>query len=162
MEKIITLAIIDEQWKEHLRDMDDLKQSVQNAVYEQKDPLLIYKFEGFDLFKQFIARLNEQTITFLMKAEIPIQEPDEVHEARAQRRQKLREQKDESKSALEGEAPITNRPPVEKTTPLKSQKIMGRNERVSVQYTNGNVKKDVKFKTVEDDIRKGECVLLDN
>ncbi|MEN8248764.1 MAG: preprotein translocase subunit SecA [Bacteroidota bacterium] len=163
MEKIITLAIIDEQWKEHLRDMDDLKQSVQNAVYEQKDPLLIYKFEGFELFKRFIARLNEDTVNFLMKAEIPVQEPDEVHEARAQRRQKLREQKDESKSALEGgEAPVGSRPPMEKTSPLKSQKIVGRNERVSVQYTNGNVKKDVKFKTVEEDIRNGDCVLIEN
>jgi preprotein translocase subunit SecA len=163
MEKIITLAIIDEQWKEHLRDMDDLKQSVQNAVYEQKDPLLIYKFEGFELFKRFIARLNEETVTFLMKAEIPVQEPDEVHEARAQRRLKLREQKDETKSALEGGQPnMPNRPPVEKTAPLKSQKIVGRNERVSVQYTNGSIKKDVKFKTVEEDIRNGECVMLDS
>jgi len=59
MEKMIVLAIIDNLWKEHLRDMDDLKQSVQNAVYEQKDPLLIYKFEAFELFKQFIAKLNE-------------------------------------------------------------------------------------------------------
>ncbi len=163
MEKIITLAIIDEQWKEHLRDMDDLKQSVQNAVYEQKDPLLIYKFEGFELFKLFIARLNEETVSFLMKAEIPVQEPDEVHEARSQRRQKLKEQKDESKSALAGGQPmIPNRPPVEKTAPIKSQKIMGRNERVTVQYTNGTIKKDVKFKTVEDDIRNGDCVLVEN
>ena len=165
MEKIITLAIIDEQWKEHLRDMDDLKQSVQNAVYEQKDPLLIYKFEGFELFKRFIAKLNEETITFLTKAEIPVQEPDEVHEARSQRRQKVREQKDESRSALEGggDQPLMpNRPPVEKTAPIKSQKIMGRNERVSVQYTNGSVKKDVKFKTIEEDLRNGECVLLES
>ncbi|RLD22981.1 MAG: preprotein translocase subunit SecA [Bacteroidetes bacterium] len=163
MEKIIALAIIDEQWKEHLRDMDDLKQSVQNAVYEQKDPLLIYKFEGFGLFKQFIAKLNEETVSFLMKAEIPVSEPDEVHEARSQRRQKLREQKDESRSALEGEQPpVGNRPPVEKTAPIKSQKIVGRNERVSVQYSNGSVKKDVKFKTVEEDIRSGNCILLDS
>ena len=163
MEKIIALAIIDEQWKEHLRDMDDLKQSVQNAVYEQKDPLLIYKFEGFELFKIFIARLNEETVTFLMKAEIPVQEPDEVHEARAQRRLHLREQKDESRSALEGgQPPSPNRPPMEKTAPIKSQKIVGRNERVTVQYSDGNVKKDVKFKTVEEDIRNGNCVMLND
>ena len=84
MEKMITLAIIDQQWKEHLRDMDDLKQSVQNAVYEQKDPLLIYKFEGFEAFKRFIAKVNEETISFLLKAEIPVQEPDHVQEARSQ------------------------------------------------------------------------------
>ena len=55
MEKAITLAVIDLAWKEHLRDMDDLKQSVQNAVYEQKDPLLIYKFEAFEMFKGFLS-----------------------------------------------------------------------------------------------------------
>jgi len=59
IEKNVSLAIIDQNWKEHLRDMDDLKQSVQNAVYEQKDPLLIYKFEAFELFKRFIGKLNE-------------------------------------------------------------------------------------------------------
>ncbi len=161
MEKAITLGIIDEQWKEHLRDMDDLKQSVQNAVYEQKDPLLIYKFEAFELFKQFIARLNQETISFLMKAEIPVQEADEVHEARQQRRQKLREQKEESRSALAGQVPQAPRATVEKTAPIKSDKIRGRNERVTVQYANGTIKKDVKFKTVEEDIRSGNCVLID-
>ncbi|HYF66483.1 MAG TPA: preprotein translocase subunit SecA, partial [Ohtaekwangia sp.] len=85
MEKMITLGIIDQLWKEHLREMDDLKQSVQNAVYEQKDPLLIYKFEGFELFKRFIAKVNEDTISFLLKADIPVQQPDQVQEARAQR-----------------------------------------------------------------------------
>jgi preprotein translocase subunit SecA len=95
MEKMISLAIIDQQWKEHLRDMDDLKQSVQNAVYEQKDPLLIYKFEGFEAFKKFIAKVNEETISFLMKADIPVQDSDEVQEAHTQKRQKLSEQKEE-------------------------------------------------------------------
>jgi len=66
MEKITTLALIDQAWKEHLREMDDLKQSVQSAVYEQKDPLLIYKFEAFELFKRFIAKVNEDTVSFLI------------------------------------------------------------------------------------------------
>ena len=85
MEKITTLALIDQAWKEHLREMDDLKQSVQSAVYEQKDPLLIYKFEGFELFKQFIAKVNEDTVSFLIKADLPVQQPDEVHEAQHRR-----------------------------------------------------------------------------
>ena len=162
MEKMITLAIIDNVWKEHLRDMDDLKQSVQNAVYEQKDPLLIYKFEGFELFKAFIAKLNEETISFLMKAEIPVQEPDEVHEARAQRRQKLQEQKEASQSALAGpRANDPSRPPVERSAPIKSQKVAGRNDRVTVQYSNGDIKKDVKFKTVEQDVANGACVIIE-
>ncbi len=160
MEKMITLAIIDQLWKEHLREMDDLKQSVQNAVYEQKDPLLIYKFEAFELFKLFIARVNEDTSSFLMKAEIPVQQPDEVKEAQQSRRQKLDESKAESRSLLSGGGQ-QNRPPVQKVSPIKSEKIVGRNQRVSVQYEDGRVVKDVKFKTVEDDVRNNKCVLLD-
>lgn len=165
MEKMITLAIIDQLWKDHLREMDDLKQSVQNAVYEQKDPLLIYKFEGFELFKRFIAKVNEDTVSFLMKAELPVQEAEDVKEARAQRRQKLKEQKDESRSLLSGgggQQPQANRPPAEKTKPLKSEKLVGRNDKVTVQYTDGSIKKDVKYKKVEEDIKNNRCVLVED
>jgi preprotein translocase subunit SecA len=167
MEKIITLSIIDQLWKEHLRDMDDLKQSVQNAVYEQKDPLLIYKFEGFELFKRFIAKVNEETISFLLKAEIPIQEPDQVQEARTQRSKvRLNEQKEESKSLLSGggggqQQAQQNRPPQEKVMPVKSEKLAGRNDKVSVQYTDGRVLRDVKYKKVEDDILNNRCIIID-
>lgn len=164
MEKFIALGVIDQNWKEHLRDMDDLKQSVQNAVYEQKDPLLIYKFEGFELFKRFIAKVNENTVSFLMKAQPPVQQPDQLSEARKQRRQQnYRESKEESQSLLSGKGQTNqNRPPVEKTAPVKSEKVAGRNERVSVQYMDGSVKKDVKFKTVEEDIKASRCVLIDD
>lgn len=164
MEKMITLAIIDQQWKEHLRDMDDLKQSVQNAVYEQKDPLLIYKFEGFEAFKRFIARVNEETISFLMKAEIPIQEQDEVQEARAQKRQRYSEQKDESRSLLQGgneSAAQQQRPVEQKVAPVKSERIAGRNDKVTVQYPDGRVLKDVKYKKVEDDVASGRCIVIE-
>ena len=166
MEKMITLAIIDQQWKEHLRDMDDLKQSVQNAVYEQKDPLLIYKFEGFEAFKRFIAKVNEETISFLMKAEIPVREPEQVQEARSQRRERLKEQKDESRSLLQGgqqqgQPQGGQRAVEEKVQPVKSEKIAGRNDKVSVQYTDGKVLKDVKFKKVEDDVRNGKCIVIE-
>jgi preprotein translocase subunit SecA len=167
MEKMITLAIIDQQWKEHLREMDDLKQSVQNAVYEQKDPLLIYKFEGFELFKRFIAKVNEDTISFLMKADIPVQEADELQEARAQRaRARLSEQKEESKSLLSGggqqpNQPQPNRPPQEKVQPMKSEKVANRNDKVSVQYPDGRVLRDVKYKKVEDDIRNNRCIIIE-
>jgi len=175
MEKMITLAIIDQQWKEHLRDMDDLKQSVQNAVYEQKDPLLIYKFEGFEAFKRFISGVNEQTVSFLLKADLPVQDADHLQEARANRvREKLSEKKEESRSLLQGGSgngqPQTNegnqrpqqqqRPPQEKVQPIKSEKIANRNDKVSVQYTDGRVMKDVKYKNVEDDIRYGRCVVI--
>ncbi len=74
LEKNITLAMIDDAWKNHLRAMDDLRQSVRMASYEQKDPLLIYKFEGFNLFKQMMAETNRNIISFLMRAGIPMQE----------------------------------------------------------------------------------------
>lgn len=161
MEKMITLAIIDQTWKEHLRDMDDLKQSVQNAVYEQKDPLLIYKFEGFELFKAFIGKVNEESVSFLMKAQIPVQQADEVQEARQQRSSNnYKESKEDSGSLLNrGQA---NRPPAEKAAPAKTLKIASRNQRVSVQYSDGTVKKDVKFKVVEDDIKNNKCVLIES
>ncbi|MEQ8245459.1 preprotein translocase subunit SecA [Fulvivirga sp.] len=162
MEKMATLALIDQLWKDHLREMDDLKQSVQNAVYEQKDPLLIYKFEGFELFKRFIAKVNEDTISFLVKADLPVEDPNQVQEARQARKQKLNEKKEESRSLLSGGGqPAANRPPAEKTMPLKSEKIVGRNDRVTVQYMDGSLKKDVKFKTVEADINSKKCVLVE-
>ncbi|HET9487501.1 MAG TPA: preprotein translocase subunit SecA, partial [Chryseosolibacter sp.] len=164
MEKMIALHIIDQHWKEHLREMDDLKQSVQNAVYEQKDPLLIYKFEGFELFKRFVTKVNEDTVSFLMKADIPVQKPDQVQEARSQRRARLNEQKEESRSLLSGGGggqPQPDRPPQEKVMPVKSQKLAGRNDKVNVQYPDGRVLRDVKYKKVEDDILNNRCILID-
>ena len=167
MEKNIALSIIDQLWKEHLREMDDLKQSVQTAVYEQKDPLLIYKFEGFELFKRLVGKVNEETIAFLMKADIPVQKADQVEEARAQRTAtRYKEQKDESQSLLNAgggqqQPHQTGRPPQEKIMPAKSEKIANRNDKVNVQYTDGRVLKDVKYKKVEDDILNNRCIVID-
>lgn len=82
-EKGIVLALIDDAWKEHLREMDDLKQSVQNAVYEQKDPIIIYKMEAYNLFKEMLASMNKDIVSFLFKGNIPGQEqqPENVREA---------------------------------------------------------------------------------
>ena len=84
-EKTVVLATIDEAWKEHLREMDELKQSVQNATYEQKDPLLIYKFESFELFKTMITKVNKDVVSTLMKGHIPTQDPEQVKEAQRRR-----------------------------------------------------------------------------
>lgn len=80
-EKSVTLALIDEAWKEHLRQMDDLKQAVNAAVYEQKDPLLIYKFEAFELFKEMLDQVNRDIISFLFRGNIPLQSADQVQRA---------------------------------------------------------------------------------
>ncbi|AMQ00719.1 Protein translocase subunit SecA [Pedobacter cryoconitis] len=85
-EKTIVLALIDESWKEHLREMDELKQSVQNAVYEQKDPLIIYKMEAFNLFKNMLNAVNKEVVSFLYKGGIPMQqEADDIKEVQEPR-----------------------------------------------------------------------------
>ena len=80
-EKSILLHTIDEDWKEHLREMDELRQSVQNASYEQKDPLLIYKLESFNLFREMINDVNSKAVSILMRGQIPIQDPTGVRQA---------------------------------------------------------------------------------
>jgi preprotein translocase subunit SecA len=161
MEKMLTLAIIDQTWKEHLRDMDDLKQSVQTASYEQKDPLLIYKFEGYNLFKGFVSKVNEETVAFLSKAVVPIETPDQVAEARSrQAKQDYKTNKDESQSALQNRGP-GNRPPVEKPAPAKSEKLYDRNDRVNVRYPDGTVKESVKYKLIEEDVKNNKCFIVD-
>ena len=79
-EKGTILSMIDDAWKEHLREMDDLKQSVQNAVYEQKDPLLIYKFESFDLFKRMAGETNREIVSFLFHGDVPKGDADVIQE----------------------------------------------------------------------------------
>ena len=82
IEKNITLAIIDNEWKEHLRELDDLKQSVQNATYEQKDPLLIYKFESFNLFEKMLLTINREISSFLSRASLPLNQDENMREAK--------------------------------------------------------------------------------
>ena len=101
-EKRMLLYVIDDEWKEHLRQLDDLKQSVQNASYEQKDPLLIYKLESFGIFKRMLDSLNRRAIAILLRGQIPQQQPQNVQQAAAQQRSdysRYRTQKDAVQSA---------------------------------------------------------------
>ena len=103
-EKRMLLYVIDDEWKEHLRQLDDLKQSVQNASYEQKDPLLIYKLESFNIFKQMLDALNRRAIAILLRGQIHTQEPDRVQQAQQQRRMdysRYRTQKDAVQQAAQ-------------------------------------------------------------
>jgi preprotein translocase subunit SecA len=120
IEKGITLAIIDNAWKEHLREMDDLKQSVQNAAYEQKDPLLIYKFESFELFKQMLQRVNKEIISFLMKARLPINDPSAVKAAAAPSRTDMSKLNTGRSDLAGGDR--------RKVEPVRVEKKVGRNE----------------------------------
>ncbi|MGL5681761.1 MAG: preprotein translocase subunit SecA [Marinifilaceae bacterium] len=122
-EKSIMLYQIDEAWGEHLREMDDLKQSVQNATYEQKDPLLIYKFESFNLFKSMLDRINKNVVATLMKAQIPMQEPEQVREEQQKKTDMSRMQEsrmDAARNAGRSEKP--------KPEPVKVEQRVGRND----------------------------------
>lgn len=125
IEKGIVLGMIDNAWKEHLREMDDLKQSVQNAAYEQKDPLLIYKFESFELFKSMVQRTNKEITSFLIKADVPIQ-AENVREAQAPRRMdrtRMREERSDLLSQAHSNTQEKSRP-----QPVKVEKKVGRND----------------------------------
>ncbi len=125
VEKFITLGIIDESWKEHLRELDELKHSVQNAHYEQKDPLLIYKFESFNLFKQMIQKINTDVISFLMRSDVPMQDGSQVREQRARAidRSKLKEQRNDLLSQAN-----SNTQERQVTQPIHVEKKVGRND----------------------------------
>ena len=123
-EKQIVLSTIDEAWKEQLREMDDLRQSVQNATYEQKDPLLIYKLESFDLFKVMVENVNQKVLSILMKGHIPIQDPEEVREAEERRRTDMSRMQT-GRAGLEGGG--EEKKP-QKAQPVRVDKKVGRND----------------------------------
>ena len=128
-EKTVVLATIDDAWKEHLREMDELKQSVQNATYEQKDPLLIYKFESFELFKKMLTKVNKDVAGTLMKGHIPTQDPDQVKEAQRRKQvdmSNLRTSKSDFSQYSSSDGPPQDRE--RKTEPVRVNKKVGRNE----------------------------------
>ncbi len=120
--KNITLYQIDEHWKEHLRDMDDLKQSVQNATYEQKDPLLIYKFESFNLFSQMLEDLNKDVLSFLLRAFIPLRDASQA-QAPSQQRKTDMSRMQTSRTDL-----VTNGGEPKSKMPVHVDKTVGRND----------------------------------
>ena len=127
-EKGIVLTNIDEEWKEHLRELDELKQSVQNASYEQKDPLLIYKFESFELFKKMIQKINKDVISFLIKADILIQNQGVLQEAKIPRGLDRSQMKEERGDMLSQAHSDTQAAEQAKPQPIKVEKKVGRND----------------------------------
>ena len=136
-EKSILLHVIDEAWKENLRELDELKHSVQNASYEQKDPLLIYKLESVNLFDTMVNKINNQTVSILMRGQIPVQEAPEqaqrveVREAAPERRQdlsKYREQKQDLNDPNQQAAAQQDTREAVKREPVRAEKTVGRND----------------------------------
>jgi len=163
LERAIIIYYLDQFWQEHLRNMDDLRQAVQNASYEQKDPLLVYKFESYELFSSMIAHANEAIISYLMKSNLLLYKTKDERIKITEKakmlgieeiKQDILSQLGEIHEGLSQERPKLN--------PIRSQKIANRNERVTVQYQDGTIKKDVKFKMVEEDVASGKCMLLES
>ncbi|HET8839662.1 MAG TPA: preprotein translocase subunit SecA [Flavobacteriaceae bacterium] len=167
-EKNITLAIIDDAWKTHLRKMDELKQSVQLAVHEQKDPLLIYKFEAFELFKSMLDEVNKDVISFLFKGELPNQDNTSIREAQQRRpKENLQTQKDEVQNLDERSAQnraagqqASQRPQVTETIVRDHPKI-GRNERVTIKHVMNGENKTLKYKQAIPLLENGDWVLVE-
>ena len=167
-EKNISLAIIDDAWKTHLRKMDELKQSVQLAVHEQKDPLLIYKFEAFELFKEMIVKVNKDVISFLFKGELPQKNQQQIREARqVKANRSLKEQKDEiqnldERASISRAAGQTQRQQQQVTeTIVREQPKIGRNDKVTIKNVMSGENKTLKYKQAIPLINKGEWVLVD-
>ncbi len=161
-EKNITLAIVDEAWKKHLRKMDELKQSVQLAVHEQKDPLLIYKLEAFNLFRAMIDNVNKEVISFLFKGDLPAQENQRIQEAiDVTPVEDYTVSKDEivSSEAANQEAMQTQTRQVTETITRDQPKI-NRNDNVTIQnVANGQIQ-EMKYKKAESLIASGQWVLV--
>tara|TARA_R110000868_G_scaffold14075_18_gene65858 strand:+ start:244 stop:3606 length:3363 start_codon:yes stop_codon:yes gene_type:complete len=169
-EKNITLAIVDEAWKVHLRKMDELKQSVQLAVHEQKDPLLIYKFEAFELFKGMIEKVNKEVVAFLYKGDIPNGNNTNIQEARnvSRPKEKLNISKEEVLNSDELAAQSRSvgqnqgkRPQITETITREAPKI-GRNDRVTIKNVISGESKTLKYKQAEPLVTKGEWVITEH
>jgi preprotein translocase subunit SecA len=164
-EKNITLAIVDEAWKKHLRKMDELKQSVQLAVHEQKDPLLIYKFEAFNLFSSMLNGVNKEVISFLFKGELPEQNVPNIHEAKVVRQKEdYKTSKDEVLNSDElaeknREAGQTQQRQVTETIVREMPKI-NRNDTVTIQNVASGQTQEMKYKKAESLIANGTWVLV--
>ena len=166
-ERNITLALIDNSWKDHLRKMDELKQSVQLAVHEQKDPLLIYKFEAFELFKNMINNLNKEILSFLIKGGLPNQNISSIQEAKRPRsQQKLKTSKDDilnteemAQKARAVGAGVSETTKQSIETIVREKPKIGRNEKVTIKNINTGETKVLKFKQAEILIKKGEWVI---
>ena len=123
LSRSIILYQIDEHWKQHLRDMDDLRQSVQNAAYEQKDPLVIYKIESYNLFETMLDELNKDVLSFLLRSYVPLRDDSEAQAARAPQRRT-----DMSRMQTTRASDLSTNGEQKSNTPVRAEKKIGRND----------------------------------
>lgn len=167
-EKNITLAIVDEAWKKHLRKMDELKQSVQLAVHEQKDPLLIYKFESFNLFKNMLDGINKEVISFLFKADLP-QQNDSIqeaidntyHDSYIESKEEVLNMEEQAERRSREAMQNAGQPQQQVTeTIVRDQPKINRNDNVTIKHILSGKSETMKFKKAEPLLASGEWVLV--
>ena len=168
IEKMITLGYIDNEWKEHLRQMDDLRTSVQHASIEQKDPLVIYKKESYDLFQGMLGKMSKEVVSFLAKSDLPQQAPQQqagtkesefsssngaFKNAQEQKRQEEFKGSEGFKQAMQSAGQSQQRP--KRQPVVKAEPKIGRNDRVEVRNLQTGETKTLKYKQAEPLIKSG-------
>jgi preprotein translocase subunit SecA len=166
LERNITLGVIDNEWKDHLREMDDLRQSVRGAQYEQKDPLLIYKLESYELFKQMVSKVNKEIISFLMKANLPQNEGvEQTNNEKIQRRgqPKLQTGRTDINEGTQQNQQVANQQQNGqriKQQPVINEIKIGRNDKVTITNLRSGETKEVKYKQAEPLIKDGSWQMM--
>lgn len=174
IEKIITLGFIDNEWKEHLRQMDDLRTAVQHASIEQKDPLVIYKKESYNLFSSMLGKMSKEVVGFLTKAALPNQAQSQPTQqksggfgegafSQAQENKQRPEQFSGSEGfqeAIEGSANQSAGQRVMKKKPVSVAPKIGRNEKVEIRNLQTGETKTVKFKQAEPLVKSGQWMIV--
>ena len=161
LERNITLGVIDNEWKDHLREMDDLRQDVRGAQFEQKDPLLVYKLESFKLFKDMVSKVNKEIISFLMKANLPQnQGVEQTNNEKIQRKSqpKLQTGRTDINAGTNANQQVANQNQngqAVKQKPVVLDKKIGRNDRVKIVNVRSGESKEVKYKQAEPLIKEG-------
>jgi preprotein translocase subunit SecA len=166
LERNVTLGFIDNEWKEHLREMDFLKQSVYHAQYEQKDPLLIYKLEGFQLFQSMMDKMNRDIISFLMKAQIQENNNQNVSSGPERPKQdysKLKAGREDLAQSTQMNKEMAQQ---NQSEPVKHQPVMvakkpGRNDKVKILNLQNGETKQIKFKQAEPLINSGSWQMVE-
>ena len=161
LERNITLGVIDNEWKDHLREMDDLRQDVRGAQYEQKDPLLMYKLESYKLFKDMVSKVNKEIISFLMKANLPVNEGvEQTNNGKLQgsAQPKLQAGRTDINEASQANQQVANQQQNGeriKQKPVVNEAKIGRNDRVNIVNLRSGETKEVKYKQAEPLIKEG-------
>lgn len=170
LEKGIILALIDDEWKEHLREMDDLKSSVYHAQYEQKDPLLIYKLEGYNLFREMLDNMNKEILSFITKVQLPemqekpnVLRPIEVRPLQQSSNENVSTSREDVTQSTQQNQEAASRP---QNAPIKKQPVVagkkyGRNDRVKVLNLRSGETQEMKYKQAESLIISGAYQLVE-